>query len=72
MDRIEAEDKASNISKTYKTKHAEFMKRTKDLRSLVRDYKIKVKEKQLVIDEEVMKLMKSFNHDRRINKDNKE
>jgi len=51
---------------TFAEKQKEFKQKTAKLRSLIKNFKAAAKDKQSEIDEEVMKVMKTFQHDRSI------
>jgi len=66
LERMEKEQTASKHNKTYAEKQKEFKQKTAKLRSLIKGFKASAKDKQAEIDEEVMKVMKTFQHDRSI------
>lgn len=71
LERMEKEEKLNNYNSDLNYKAKEFRKRTETLRKLIKNFKSSVKDKQVEIDEEVIKLMKTFSHSRVINKKKK-
>ena len=66
LERMEKEQTATKHNKTFAEKQKEFKQKTAKLRNLIKNFKAAAKDKQSEIDEEVMKVMKTFQHDRSI------
>lgn len=66
LERMEKEQTASKHNQSFAEKQKEFRQKTAKLRSLIKGFKAAAKDKQAEIDEEVMKVMKSFQHNRSI------
>jgi hypothetical protein len=66
LERMDRESRAISHKKSYSEQQKEFKKKTAKLRKLIKGFGSAVKDKQSEIDEEVMKVMKSFNHSKTI------
>ena len=68
LERMEKEKRASVHSNDFAKQQKEFKKKTAKLRGLIKGFKASAKDVQLDIDNEVMAVMKKFQHSRKIKK----